>query len=149
MDIKIKKITDENRERVLNLQIKESQNTYIESVEDCLKESVEYTNFKPVGLYKNDCLVGFAMYGLFCDEGENGRVWLDRFLIDKKHQGKGLGSSMIEYLIDHIAKEYKCNEIFLSLYEDNKGALNLYKKFGFEFNGELDVNGEKVMVKKL
>lgn len=149
MNIEIREVTNENRNQILNLSVNENQKSYIESVEDCLKESMEYKNYKPVGLYKNSRLVGFAMYGFFPREGENGRVWLDRLLIDKKYQGKGLGSEMLEYLIKHLVKEYKCNELFLSLYENNKRALYLYEKFGFEFNGELDVNNEKVMVKHL
>ena len=48
-----------------------------------------------------------------------------------------------------LIKIYNCNEIYLSLYGDNKWALHLYQKFGFQFNGELDINGEKVMAKVL
>ncbi|HEL3620841.1 TPA: spermidine acetyltransferase, partial [Clostridioides difficile] len=44
--------------------------------------------------------------------------------------------------------EYNCDELYLSIFEDNKMAIKLYKDFGFEFNGELDYGGEKVMVLK-
>ena len=89
------------------------------------------------------------MYGFFPIDGKNDQVWLDRYLIDEHFQGKGLGNIMLEALITHLIKIYNCNEIYLSLYEDNKRALHLYQKFGFQFNGELDINGEKVMVKVL
>lgn len=74
---------------------------------------------------------------------------MDRFFIDQAFQGKGLGTRLLRFLICHIEKEFDCTEIFLSLYESNKLALALYHQFGFVFNGELDVNGEKVMVKHL
>ncbi|BBP91811.1 hypothetical protein BsIDN1_54290 [Bacillus safensis] len=76
---------------------------------------------------------------------EDGRVWLDRFFIDERFQGRGLGKKMLDALIRHLTIIYKCNKIYLSIYEENKPAKNLYLKFGFQFNGELDFNGEKVM----
>lgn len=149
MNIEIKKVSENNLEEILNLKVNENQNSYIESTRECLEEAKECRFYEPAGLYIDETLVGFAMYGLFPKEGENGRVWLDRFLIDKKYQGKGLGSIMLDRLINYLSDKYKCKEIFLSLYENNKGALYLYKKFGFEFNGELDINKEKIMVKTL
>lgn len=149
MNIEIKKVNDKNLENILELRINENQNSYIESTEECLKDAEECKLYEPVGLYIDGILVGFAMYGFFPREGKGGRVWLDRFLIDKKYQGEGIGSIMLDNLIKYLANKYKCNKIFLSLYENNTGALHLYKKFGFEFNGELDINGEKIMVKKL
>ncbi|WP_042276604.1 GNAT family N-acetyltransferase [[Clostridium] dakarense] len=149
MNIEIKKVSDKNIEDILNLKVNENQNSYIESTKECLEEADECKFYEPAGLYINGILVGFAMYGFFPREGEKGRVWLDRFLIDKKYQGKGLGRKMLDSLIKHLSNKYMCEEIFLSLYENNQGALYLYKKFGFKFNGELDVNQEKVMVKKL
>ncbi|MGB9943845.1 spermine/spermidine acetyltransferase, partial [Bacillus subtilis] len=108
--------------------------------------------YKPVGLYYEGDLVGFAMYGLFPEydeDNKNGRVWLDRFFIDERYQGKGLGKKMLKALIQHLAELYKCKRIYLSIFENNIHAIRLYQRFGFQFNGELDFNGEKVMVKEL
>lgn len=147
MSITIKEVTEENVNEILNLQVDESQNSFIESTKQCLDDAAEHNEFKPVGLYRDECLVGFAMYGFFPDEGENGRVWLDRYLIDLSYQGQGLGKIALSALLDHIIAKYECKKIYLSLYDDNLVALNLYRKFGFEFNGEYDINKEKVMVK--
>ncbi|MEG0133234.1 MAG: GNAT family N-acetyltransferase [Clostridium sp.] len=145
MSIEIKRVTEENLSAILELHVSENQKSYIETTEECLKEALEESCYQPVGLYKDGDLVGFAMYGIF--KSENHRVWLDRYLIDEKYQGKGLGSEILEALINHLAKEYNCNEIYLSVYDDNECALHLYGKFGFRFNGEFDINKEKVMVK--
>ena len=135
--------------RSLSLHIRESQKTYLESIEQCLEDARECNCYRPVGLYRDGVLVGFAMYGFFSIEGKRGRVWLDRYLIDEEFQGQGLGSIMLQALINHLNKLYKCNEIYLSLYENNQRALHIYEKFNFHFNGEKDINGEKVMVKVL
>lgn len=149
MTITINEVTNENVNDILKLGINTMQKSFIETTEQCLEEAMECKYYKPVGLYSDNSLVGFAMYGFFPEEGENGRVWLDRFLIDARYQGLGLGSIMLKALIQRLTKEYNCNEIYLSVIEDNQAALHLYKKFNFTFNGELDINKEKIMVKKV
>ncbi|MGE7768242.1 GNAT family N-acetyltransferase [Peribacillus sp. NPDC096540] len=149
MTITINEVTNENVNDILKLGINTKQKSFIETTEQCLEEAKECKYYKPVGLYSDNSLVGFAMYGFFPEEGENGRVWLDRFLIDARYQGLGLGSIMLKALIQRLTKEYYCNEIYLSVVEDNQAALHLYKKFNFTFNGELDINNEKIMVKKV
>ncbi|WMX59002.1 GNAT family N-acetyltransferase [Peribacillus sp. R9-11] len=149
MTITIIEVTNENVNDILKLGINTKQKSFIETTEQCLEEAMECKYYKPVGLYSDNSLVGFAMYGFFPEEGKNGRVWLDRFLIDARYQGLGLGSIMLKALIQRLTKEYNCNEIYLSVVEDNQAALHLYKKFNFTFNGELDINKEKIMVKKV
>ena len=148
MEIEIREVNEENLEEVLGLDVAESQQSFIESTRECLEDALNYKNYVPVGLYREKVLVGFAMYGSF-GEGENTRVWLDRFLIDQRFQNQGLGHLMLEKLIEHLEAVYACENLFLSLYKDNKKALHLYEKFGFKFTGERDVNGEEIMVKSL
>ncbi len=146
MNLIIKEINNNNLEDILNLKVSKDQLDFIESIEDCLKEASENSIWRPVGIYNDDTAVGFAMYGLFSDEGENGRVWLDRFLISYKYQGQGYGKESVKILIKRLYKEYGYKKIYLSVYDDNKAAIDLYKKVGFSFNGEVDSKGEKIMV---
>ncbi|WP_017814632.1 GNAT family N-acetyltransferase [Paenibacillus shenyangensis] len=147
MKIEILNVTADNLQAVLALHVAPNQVSYIENTAQCLEEAEECSFYQPAGLYADHTLVGFAMYGWFPGEGNAGRVWLDRFLIDEHHQGQGLGTIMLTALIDHLHHVYGPADIYLSLFEDNQGALYLYEKFGFRFNGELDINGEKVMVR--
>ncbi|WP_440620769.1 spermine/spermidine acetyltransferase [Bacillus subtilis] len=152
MSINIKAVTNDNRAAILDLRVSQNQLSYIESTKVCLEDAKECHYYKPVGLYYEGDLVGFAMYGLFPEydeDNKNGRVWLDRFFIDKHYQGKGLGKKMLKALIQHLAELYKCKRIYLSIFENNIHAIRLYQRFGFHFTGELDFKGEKVMVKEL
>ena len=149
MSISIHDVTKDNEEEILRLSVNESQTNFIETTKQCLEEAKECAYYKPVGLYADNELVGFAMYGCFPNEQENGRVWLDRFLIDANYQGMGYGTIMLEAMIQKLVQKFSCQKIYLSIYEDNHSALYLYKKFGFQFNGELDINDEKVMVKNI
>lgn len=149
MDLKLKKVCDENYSQMVALHVSEGQEGFIETTEECLEEAKELSLWRPVGIYDGDKLVGFAMYGLFESEGEKGRVWLDRFMIGERHQGKGYGKASLCLLIRQIYEEYNYDEVFLSIYDDNVNAIKLYERAGFRFNGEIDTKGEKVMVTAL
>ncbi|MDW0110635.1 GNAT family N-acetyltransferase [Sporosarcina aquimarina] len=145
MNTEIHDVTATNYRDILKLTVAQSQKDYIESPYECLEDSVEWKQFKPVGLYVDGELVGFAMYGFFKSEGDRGRLWIDRLLIDKQFQGRGYGTHFMEKLIGKVEVEYGQQPIYLSVYPDNEGAVHLYKKLGFEFIDERDINGEHIM----
>lgn len=148
MFTEIRDITDSNKQEILGLHIADEQEGFIETVLQCLNEANEDPRFIPVGLYKENVPIGFAMYGPF-QYPDGMRVWLDRFFIDEHYQGKGYGRYYFKLLILFLADKYSCERIYLSVYENNLVAIKMYEKFGFKFNGELDVQGEKVMVLNL
>ncbi|MCM3171891.1 MULTISPECIES: GNAT family N-acetyltransferase [unclassified Paenibacillus] len=147
MQIEIKNVDQNNLSDIISLRVHHTQQDYIETPAKCLQDAKDCPFYQPVGLYVDGVLVGFAMYGLFPNESEDGRVWLDRYLIDMQYQGRGLGKILLQSLIDHMVCLYSCTKIYLSLYENNKAAMKLYTQFGFRLNGEKDINGEHVMVK--
>ena len=148
MYIHVEPVNDKNREAVLALKIDETQKGFVESPEQCLKEAAEEKCWRPVGIYDGEQLVGFSMYGYFWQYLPFGRVWLDRLLIDRDYQGHGYGHIVLPMMIGKLRSEYHRKKIYLSVVEENQGAIHLYEKFGFQFNGETDVHGEKVMVLK-
>lgn len=90
---------------------------------------------------------GFAMYCLWRDlPGE--RVWLDRcssthdINIRRGWAGrpwKGSSTGCMRIRKPGYLPERQ---------EDNRAAIALYESFGFALNGELDIHGELVMVKR-
>lgn len=149
MFTEIRDITALNKEEVLALHIADYQQDFIETTQQCLDEAEIDQRFIPVGLYKEGNAVGFAMYGVFPHEDDTQRVWLDRYFIDERYQHQGLGKYFLQQLIDFLTAKYNCQKIFLSVYDNNEVAIQLYQKFGFAFNGELDEKGEKVMVREV
>ena len=137
-------VNDENRKEVEGLTVFSEQADFIESVSECLQEADELDLWCPVGIYDNDTLIGFAMYGYF-PEPAPGQLWLDRLLIDKKYQGKGYGKQAVVSLLDRLHTEYQSNTVYLSVYENNLHAIRLYQQIGFRFNGEYDSKGEHIM----
>ncbi len=66
--------------------------------------------------------------------------------IDERFQGRGYARPVLKELLRVIRETYGDDEIFLSVYADNAVAIRLYESIGFQFNGELDINDERVMV---
>ena len=146
MDIIFKPVTAENKKDALSLHIAVSQKGFVETVKQCLDEAEQWSCWRPVGIYADGLLVGFAMYCKWEEEGIESRVWMDRLLIDERFQGRGIGKACLPILLDKITSEYGCEKIYLSVVEENQTAIHLYQEFGFRFNGETDIHGEKVMV---
>lgn len=136
-----------NKKILYKLKVLKNQKKHIETVYESIKEARKYKCWCPIGIKIDDKYVGFAMYGLWIKEGKKGRVWLDRFMIDRRYQNKGYSKKIMPLLIDEIKNKYNYDKLYLSVYEDNIIAINFYKKLGFVFNGETDINGELVMVK--
>lgn len=145
-ELKFIPVNESNIAEVARLHISSLQKGMVETVEECFSEAQQLSLWRPVAISKGNELIGFAMYGLWKNEGENGRVWLDRFLIDECQQGKGYANLVLPNILKHIADEYQCEKIYLSVYDNNTVAIHLYEKFGFLRNGETDINGEKVMM---
>lgn len=149
MNIEFERVTKKNRKKAYKIKVFKSQKNNIETVYKSLREARIYKCWKPTVIIIDGEYIGFIMYGFWKNEPPNGRVWLDRFMIDKNYQNKGYGKILMPLILDKLKKEYNCSKIYLSVYDNNKIAINFYKNFGFYFNGELDINGEKVMVKDL
>lgn len=145
MQLHFEPVCMQNRKAIEKLQIFPAQVGLIESVRECLREADETSVWRPIGIYDGQTLIGFAMYGYFASP-QPGRLWLDRFLIDKSYQGNGYGEAAVRALLQKLQKAYDCGEVYLSVYADNTAAIALYRKIGFHFNGEYDTNGEKVMM---
>ncbi|MCK8043663.1 GNAT family N-acetyltransferase [Shewanella sp. 1CM18E] len=164
--LSIQEITQSNLQALLNLKLNTAQTGFIEPIADCLQEAKEDPRYKPVALYYGEDMAGFAMYGQFNDceqltpsthlepakqtqDGQQNRVWFDRFLIDKRFQGLGLGKGFAKLLLSYLFEHFNCQQIYLSVYPNNLSAISLYQQLGFEFTGELVCDGERVMCCKL
>ena len=52
----------------------------------------------------------------------------------KPYRGKGYGKKLLKYVIDH-AWSQGLKRLELEVFSDNKIAINLYKKMGYEVEG--------------
>ncbi|QQN85518.1 GNAT family N-acetyltransferase [Bacillus toyonensis] len=144
MNLHICEVTAKNWRSVAALNVAKNQQQFIESNAFSLAESLYEGNGTSVGLSDGETLVGYAMYGWYSKKHES--IWLDRFMIDQQHQGKGYAKRFLRLLIQFLQQQFTCKIIYLSLHPDNKLAMGLYESFGFHLNGDIDDEGPVVGV---
>ena len=144
--IKLKEITEENYIDCLNLNVADSQTSFVASNTYSLAQAwVYHETAYPFAIYNDDEMVGFVMMGFYKPKGVY-NIW--RFMIDERFQGKGYGKQALLLAIEYLRDKYNVTEIFLSFAPGNTVAEKLYTDVGFRRTGELEDN-EIVMCLKL
>lgn len=139
MNLHVCEVTTSNWRSIAALHVAKEQEQFIESNAFSLAESQYEDNGISVGLYDEEIIVGYAMYGWYCEKDES--IWLDRFMIDENFQGKGYAKRFLRVLIDYLQQKYHCKTIYLTIHPENNVALKLYESFGFNLTDEVDDTG--------
>ncbi|WP_338751508.1 GNAT family N-acetyltransferase [Bacillus sp. FJAT-52991] len=139
MNLCMKEVCADNWKAIALLSVTEEQQPFIESNAYSIAQSMFEHEWKSVGLYDGETLVGYAMYG---PKRSTGHIWLDRFMIDQHYQGQGYATRFLQILLKQMTETYESNQIFLSVFAKNKTAQRLYEKFGFRLNGETDTTSK-------
>lgn len=78
-----------------------------------------------LGFFDKDNLSGYLAFSLIEDEME-----ILNLAVHPKCRRQGIGTSLLKHAF-RICRETGIAKSFLDVKESNKGALNLYKKFGY------------------
>ena len=130
MSIVLRAIDQDNWHECISLALTPEQETFLPSNLFHVAEARFYPEWTLLGVYADNQMVGFAMYGLDPDDGT---VNFLHFMIDGKEQGKGYGKTALDELLRKICKDYPGQDIWLSLHPHNTAAIALYRNYGFEF----------------
>lgn len=101
-------------------------------------------------IHAGEQLVGFIMLydPTLVSEPEEHEFFLWRLMIDRTHQGRGLGRAAVERLVEHVRTRPGATELFVSHVEQAAALGRFYTSLGFRYTGKVD-DGEKVMVRAL
>ncbi len=140
-NISLVSLNENNKDEYFSLEIKKSQDGYVESPEESYKDMRNHAwNID----WNIDCIcaegkvVGYAMTGM---NKQSNDIWLDRFMIDKHYQNMGYGTKALTMILERLKKIKKANNgkaILLSVEKNNDCAIKMYEKFGFKMTKEMD-----------
>lgn len=144
-EVRLKDVTADNWRAVLELELTDDQHEMVASNAYSLAESKFTPLARPRAVYAGKSVVGFLMYEPLADEGKPHEASIYRFMIDRKHQGKGYGRAALAQAIDEIRGIAGIRKITICYMADNAVAKRFYGSLGFVETGR-DKDGEIVAV---
>jgi diamine N-acetyltransferase len=111
----------------MRLSVRDDQ-PFVASNAFSVAESKIFPEWITRAVYHEDEMVGFVMYLLDYEKSE---LYLCRFMIDQKHQGKGYGKATLELLKEIAMNDEKIQKMTLSTNPENANGIRIYEKFGF------------------
>lgn len=137
MEFSLEDINDEKE--LIYLMKKESVRPYVEKIwgwdEDYqikdFNESYVASNFKLI--QKENNIIGFTEINEF----EN-YINITEIHLKPNYQGRGVGSKIIRKIVDQANNLSKT--VIIGCFKENKGAIKLYKRIGFEVYRETDTH---------
>jgi diamine N-acetyltransferase len=129
MTVTLRKITKENWEECVGLQVSEKQRGFVASNLYSIAQVQFLSNFEALAIYDDEKMVGFTLFGL--DEDDN-NYWIYRMMVDEQYQGNGYGTAALNEIINILSKKSDCLIIMLGYHPENYGAERLYFSAGFE-----------------
>jgi diamine N-acetyltransferase len=145
--IKLREITDENREAVSALRVRPDQERFVGGVVESIAEAASTPEGAPWyrAIYADDEPVGFVMlsWDVTPAPGIIGPWFLWRLLIDERYQRRGFGREALLQIVELIRKA-GATELLTSYSPGVGEPWPFYQRFGFEPTGDLD-HGEIVL----
>jgi diamine N-acetyltransferase len=145
--VALREITAETVRAVMRLAVTEYQNRFVAPNAWSLGQALFAPEAWYRAIYLDDEPVGFVMLfdqSLLVPMPENPEVEVWRFMLDAKHQRKGIGRAAMLQVIDHVRSKGLFRKLSISYVPDEGSPEQLYLSLGFIPTGEVE-EGEVVM----
>jgi diamine N-acetyltransferase len=140
-DVKLKDVTADNWRAVAGLKLDAEQEDLVASNVYSLAEAQFDPDARPRAVYAGKRVVGFLMYDVYQRRDKSRAASIYRFMIDRKHQGKGYGRAALSKALDEIRAIPKVRKVSIRYMAENPVAKPFYASFGFVEVGK-DDDGE-------
>lgn len=137
-EISLIPLNEENKSTYLSLQVYDHQTAFVEPPEESLADMEKHAwhiDWSIQCIYADEHMVGYAMHGM----NRYKEAWLDRFMIDRRYQGRGYGTKALTLLLSQMEAFYPDRKaILLSVEKHNDKVIKLYESFGFRMTHMMD-----------
>lgn len=114
--------------------------------------SIAQAYFHPEAWFRAICaderIVGFVMLSdpsLLPAPPAEPQVFVWRFMVDREHKGRGIGTAALRLVIEHVRQRHPAlPRLGLSCVPGPGSPRPFYERLGFRFEGEVD-DGEEVL----
>ena len=134
-------ITADTVRAVIKLAVTDYQNRFVAPNAVSLAQALFAREAWYRAIYLADEPVGLVMLSddsLLDPVPENPQVAVWRFMVDAKHQRKGVGRAAMLMVIEHVRRKRMFKKLALSYVPEDGGPEQLYLSLGFRPTGEMD-----------
>jgi diamine N-acetyltransferase len=148
MQVTLRKINSDTVRAVTKLEVASAQQGFVASNAISLSEALFSNEAWYRGIYADDELVGFVMLAdesLMDEPPTEPNIGLWRFMIDAKHQRRGIGREAMKLVVEYVRSRPGIRYFYTSYVDEPGGPGPFYLGLGFEPNGEVE-DGEVVVL---
>jgi diamine N-acetyltransferase len=147
--IELRDVTEANREVVVAIHAGPAEGRFVSSVADSLEEAAKHPEGSPWyrAVYLEGEPVGFVMLSWNVTPQPPdiiGPWFLWKLIVDERHQGRGIGRAIVEYVVRLIRAE-GATELLTSHVIGEGGPDGFYERVGFVPTGTFDPVGERIL----
>ena len=139
--VTLREITAETVRAVIKLSVAEDQHRFVAPNAVSLAQALFAPDAWYRAIYLGEEPVGFVMLSddsLLEVMPANPEVGIWRFMVDAKHQRKGIGRAAMLLIIEHVRSKGLFKKLKLSYVPGEGGPEQLYLSLGFRPTGEVD-----------
>jgi diamine N-acetyltransferase len=144
--IELRPLTESNRAAVEALRVAPSQQHFVSSVVDSLREAAEHPDAHALywAVYDDETPVGFVMIADEVDGPDYIAHFLWKLLIDERYQRRGYGRATLDRIVEYFRGRPGVDALMTSAVPGDGSPIEFYERYGFERTGEV-AHGEVVL----
>lgn len=145
--ISLRPLDESNRAEVEALRVSPLQQKFVSSVVDSLLEAEEEPGGHALywAVYADETPVGFVMISDEVDGDEYIPHFLWKLLIDKRYQGRGYGTEVLDLIVDYFRGRPGVEVLSTSAGQGEGSPIPFYERYGFERTGDIVFDNEVLL----
>jgi diamine N-acetyltransferase len=145
--VSLRPLSESNRQAVEALRVSPSQEQFVSSVADSLREAAEHPDAHALywAVHADDTPVGFVMIADEVESPEYIPQYLWKLLIDERYQRQGFGTATLDLIVEYFRGRPGVEVLNTSAGQGDGSPITFYEHFCFERTGE--VRFDEVMLR--
>jgi diamine N-acetyltransferase len=149
--VSLRPLSESNRQAVEALRVSASQERFVSSVAESLREAAEHPDARALYwvVHADHTPVGFVMIADEVGSTDYIPHYLWKLLIDERYQRQGFGTATLDLIVAYFRGRPGVEVLSTSAGQGDGSPIAFYERYGFERTGELCFDDEVLLTLKL
>jgi GNAT superfamily N-acetyltransferase len=137
--VSLRPLSESNRQAVEALRVSPSQERFVSSVAESLREAAEHPDAHALYwvVHADDTPVGFVMIADEVGSPDYMPHYLWKLLIDERYQRQGFGTATLDLIVEYFRGRPGVEVLTTSAGQGDGSPITFYERYGFEQTGEV------------